>query len=102
MKNGKKALVEVNETLDVAYIGISPTTPSTIGIDLDKDIVAHVDVKRRTVIGFSIVHWKEFKQKLYLKERAKESVRAINDYILKHYPTIPIPTSVFLCQRPSV
>ena len=100
VKNNRKApIIDINKKMDIAYVGICPTTTSTIGIDLNEDIVAHYDVKKKEVIGFTIIHWDQYRQKLYLKEKAKESVKAINDYILKHCPTIPLPTSILFSQK---
>jgi len=97
VKNNKKDFIfEINEKLDIAYIGISPTNTSTIGIDLDEDITCHYDTKKKQIIGITIIHWDRLKQKLYLKEKAKESIKTINEYILKHYPTISLPTFLIL------
>lgn len=100
VKNNRKTpIIDINKKMDIAYVGICPTKDPTIGIDLNEDITAHYDVKKKEVIGFTIIHWNQYSQKLYLKEKAKESVKAINDYILKHCPTIPLPTSILFPHR---
>ena len=95
----KTSGLDINEKMDIAYVGICPTTNLTIGIDVDDNITAHYDIKKKEVTGFTIIHWNRFRQRLYLKEKAKESVKAINDYILKHYSTITLPISVVFPKR---
>lgn len=102
INNRKTPIIDINEKMDIAYVGICLTNSPTIGIDLNEDIIAHYDVKKKEVIGFTIIHWNQYSQKLYLKEKAKESVKAINDYILKHCPIISLPTSIFFPHRASV
>ncbi|MBU2495574.1 MAG: hypothetical protein ABIK20_07570 [Candidatus Omnitrophota bacterium] len=48
VKNNKKVpIININKKMDIAYVGICPTTTATIGIDLNEDIIAHYDVKKR-------------------------------------------------------
>ncbi|MFN4227838.1 MAG: DUF2283 domain-containing protein [Candidatus Ratteibacteria bacterium] len=93
----KKIIMEINKEMDIAYIGL-PTNSSTVGIDLDEDITLHFDTKKREIIGITILHWERFKKKLELKERAKENIKAITEYVLKKYsnlPVLPIYTNTF-------
>lgn len=95
IKNTKNKMIkDIDEELDIAYVGF-PTNEHTIGIEIDEDIVAHMDVDKKEIIGFTITHLERFRKKMYLKERAKESVKEINDYILKNFPRIKIPISLF-------
>jgi hypothetical protein len=95
VKNAKKRMIhDIDEELDIAYVGF-PTNEHTVGIEIDEDIVAHMDVDKKKIIGFTITHLERFRKKMYLKERAKESVKEINEYILKNFPCIKIPTSLF-------
>jgi len=83
-KRREKIIKEIDEENDIAYVGL-PTNSSTIGIDLDEDITIHFDTKKNKIIGITILHWKRFKEKLELKERAKENIKNITDYVLKNY-----------------
>ncbi|MCM8777531.1 MAG: DUF2283 domain-containing protein [Candidatus Omnitrophica bacterium] len=75
--------------MDIAYIGL-PTNSSTIGIDLDEDITLHFDTQKREIIGLTILHWERIKKKLELRNRAKESVKVITNYLLKKYSNLPV------------
>jgi len=99
IKNNRgKILFDIDEKLDTTYFGY-PTNEHTIGVDIDDDITAHIDVRKKEIIGFTITHWNRFKKKVYLKEKAKESIKTINDYILKHYPRISIPTPLLTSRK---
>ncbi len=89
MEKRKGLIFEVDEKMDIAYIGL-PTNSYTIGIDLEEDITVHFDTKKREIIGITILHWKRFKKKLELKERVKENTKIITEYILKNYSKFPI------------
>ena len=99
-KAGKKVLFDVDENLDTAYIGL-PTDKYAIGVDIDEDIMAHLDIRQNKIIGFTITHWNRFKEKVYLKKRAQENVQIINNYVLKHYPRISIPTPLLTNRKRS-
>ena len=94
-KKEKKIIIDVDEELDTTYIGL-PTTKGSVGVEIDEDIIVHLNVRKREIIGFTILHWNRFKKKMELKKRAKDSVKAINEYIMKNYPTIHLPTSILL------
>jgi len=83
-KRREKIIKEIDEENDIAYVGL-PTNSSTVGIDLDEDITIHFDTKKNKIIGITILHWKRFKEKSELKERAKENIKIITDYVLKNY-----------------
>jgi uncharacterized protein YuzE len=98
-KKRERIIKEIDEKNDIAYIGL-PTNSSTIGIDLDDDITIHFDTKKNMIIGITILHWKRFKEKLELKERAKESIKTITDYILKNYSKKSVlPLSYFFYKK---
>ena len=88
-KKKREIIKEIDEENDIAYIGF-PTNSSTIGIDLDNNITIHLDTKKNKIIGITILHWKRVKEKLELKERAKESIKTITDYMLKNYSKMSI------------
>jgi uncharacterized protein YuzE len=98
-KRREEIIKEIDERNDIAYIGL-PTNSSTIGIDLDEDITIHFDTKKNMIIGITILHWKRFKKKLELKERARESIKKITDYILKNYSQKSVlPLSYFFDKK---
>jgi len=104
--NKNRLIFKIDKGMDMAYIG-SPTNKSTISVDLDKDIIAHIDTKTRKAIGFTIIHLQsfqnklqeEFETRLYIQRKAKESVEIIHEYITKHHTTIHIPISVILSRN---
>ncbi len=97
MVKKRNPILDIDEKFNNAYIGY-PTNKNTVGIDIDEDIVAHFDTKKKTLLGFTIFHWKSFKEKIYLKTKIKNSFKATNEYILKTYSSIPIPTQIILPQ----
>jgi len=59
----RKNRIIIDEGEDVFYIGY-PTNSYTVGVEFDDDIVFHYDVKEKTVIGVTILHWQRFKKRL--------------------------------------
>ena len=85
--------IEVDWKLNIAYLNIKKF-PSyvTMSIDLDEDITAHIDPKKKEIVGFTILHLRRFWNKIKeekvrtdLRKRARESAIETTNYILQHY-----------------
>jgi len=104
IKQRRKPLIDIDKDMDIAYIGNSPTNENTISFDLDEDIVAHVDINEKRIIGFTIIHFEKFTEKLQnenLKKkliniRTEENIKVINEYIINHYKNTDSPIFSFI------